>query len=114
MFNSKTKLAKFSKTAKIAIIFSIGTILIALTAWASTSIFNGLPAKVADESTITEGPISKAVITVGPFDLHRHYLSMQGPWVDGFYPAGDLLNSKNIEIPEGLVNFLEKGMVLQA
>lgn len=59
----------------------------------------------------SEGKISKAVITAGPFDLHRRYRSMEGPYISFDFKPGDILQSKEISLPEGLVTFVETGGV---
>ncbi len=54
-----------------------------------------------------EGKVISSVITVGPFDLHRKYRSMEGPYALCRLKVGDIVASKRIEIPEGMVNFVE-------
>jgi hypothetical protein len=56
---------------------------------------------------ITEGKVTPSVITIGPFDLHRKYRSMEGPYSLFGVKPGDLAASKQIEIPEAMVNFVE-------
>jgi cyclophilin family peptidyl-prolyl cis-trans isomerase len=55
-----------------------------------------------------EGPVSIATITVGPFDLHRRYRSMEGPYVQVKTRIEDLVRSKGVVAPEEAVKFLEK------
>ncbi len=57
----------------------------------------------------SEGAVSKAVITAGPFDLHRKYRSMEGPYISYDFKVGDIVESKDISLPEGLVVFVENG-----
>jgi cyclophilin family peptidyl-prolyl cis-trans isomerase len=57
----------------------------------------------------SEGTVSKAVITAGPFDLHRKYRSMEGPYISYDFKVGDIIESKEISLPEGLVVFVENG-----
>jgi len=76
---------------------------------ANLSVPNPFSSEQSDEKTITEGPLSKAVLIAGPFDIHRHYRSMEGPWVTLDFKPGEVLNQGNITCPEGMVNFAEKG-----
>jgi cyclophilin family peptidyl-prolyl cis-trans isomerase len=62
-----------------------------------------------DEKTITEGKLSKIVVTAGPFDIHRRYRSMEGPWVTWEFKPGEAINAGEITCPEGMVNYAEKG-----
>jgi len=54
-----------------------------------------------------EGTVSKAVITAGPFDLHRKYRSMEGPYISFDFKVGDIVASKQTNLPEGMVTFVE-------
>jgi hypothetical protein len=56
-----------------------------------------------------EGRVLSSVITIGPFDLHRRYRSMEGPFSLFSVKPGDLVASRRIEIPESMINFLERG-----
>ncbi len=55
----------------------------------------------------TEGTVNIPLVTVGPFDLHRKYRSMEGPWVAQDFRIGDLAASKQVVIPESAVTFVE-------
>lgn len=57
----------------------------------------------------SEGRLSTAQIVVGPFDIHRKYRSMEGPYVDQTFTIGDLLESKRVALPEPMVRWVEKG-----
>ncbi len=61
----------------------------------------------AKESAQSEGPLSTAEIIVGPFDLHRRYRSMEGPYVVQKFRISDLIKSGHIELPESMVTFVE-------
>jgi cyclophilin family peptidyl-prolyl cis-trans isomerase len=54
-----------------------------------------------------EGKAVAPVITVGPFDLHRRYRSMEGPFADINIRIGDLVAGKQAVIPEGSIKFTE-------
>jgi cyclophilin family peptidyl-prolyl cis-trans isomerase len=54
-----------------------------------------------------EGAVEPVEIVVGPFDLHRKYRSMEGPWVAQKFRIGDLLASKHLVIPESMIKFVE-------
>lgn len=54
-----------------------------------------------------EGKLSKSEILVGPFDLHRKYRSMEGPYVAQSFNIGDLMASGKVTIPESKVVFIE-------
>lgn len=48
-------------------------------------------------------------IEVGPFDIHRHYRSMEGPYVMQKFRIADLMASNKVQIPESMVKFIEGG-----
>src|SRR6516164_1057298 len=97
-------------TAAIVLALLVGlTAMAAVNGWTSFSVTSPFKQAVADETSITEGPMTKVIVTAGPFDLHRHYLSMEGPWVAGHFTPGDMVASKNINLPEGMVSYLENG-----
>lgn len=52
-------------------------------------------------------PIHTAEIVVGPFDLHRRYRSMEGPYAAQQFRIGDLLASKRAILPESTIIFVE-------
>jgi cyclophilin family peptidyl-prolyl cis-trans isomerase len=56
-----------------------------------------------------EGPVLAPTITVGPFDIHRRYRSMEGPFADLEIRMGDLAAAQNAVVPEALVKFIENG-----
>jgi len=56
-----------------------------------------------------EGQVLTPTITVGPFDIHRRYRSMEGPFTDAQIRMGDLAAAKNVIVPEGMVKFTENG-----
>ncbi len=56
-----------------------------------------------------EGPVLAAEILVGPFDLHRRYRSMEGPYVRQKFRLSDLLESHQVALPEAMVTFIEGG-----
>jgi cyclophilin family peptidyl-prolyl cis-trans isomerase len=57
--------------------------------------------------TFTEGTVLSPSITVGAFDIHRRYRSMEGPYADLTVRMGDLAAAKNVNVPEALVKFVE-------
>jgi hypothetical protein len=61
----------------------------------------------AREVKTPEGTVELVKITVGPFDLHRKYRSMEGPWVAQDFRLGDLVASDQITIPESAILFVE-------
>ena len=67
------------------------------------------PAEFAVKDTSGEGKISTVQINVGPFDIHRKYRSMEGPFVDQTFTIADLLESKKITLPEPMVRWVEQG-----
>lgn len=46
-------------------------------------------------------------IAVGPFDLHRKYRSMEGPYVIYKFRIADLIASQKAEIPEDMITYVE-------
>jgi hypothetical protein len=59
------------------------------------------------DSNVLEGRISTVTIEVGPFDLHRKYRSMEGPYVSQSLRVSDLIFSEMIALPESMVVFIE-------
>src|ERR1700689_1207375 len=55
----------------------------------------------------SEGHVSTAVLPALPFDLHRPYRSMEGPYISFNFKPGDVVASKDVNLPEGLVTFVE-------
>ncbi len=77
---------------------------------ASTNANSTKPSKRAVAvASIKEGPALAAQLTVGPFDIHRRYRSMEGPWVDAFVRIGDLIASDNACMSEQSVHYVENG-----
>lgn len=69
---------------------------------------NRSESKVANTlSAITEGAVLKAQIIAGPFDLHRRYRSMEGPFVLELFEIADLIDTKVLVLPETSIQFLE-------
>jgi cyclophilin family peptidyl-prolyl cis-trans isomerase len=56
---------------------------------------------------ISEGPVLAPQIVVGPFDIHRKYRSMEGPWAVGRFKIGDLIASESAFLPKSRVHYLE-------
>ena len=63
---------------------------------------NAPPALTKDPSIVEspEGPVHQVNITVGPFDIHRKYRSMEGPWSVAKFKIGELVASGSGELPE--------------
>lgn len=58
-------------------------------------------------SGIPEGPAYACEITVGPFDIHRKYRSMEGPWAVAKFTVGDLIASGTADLPKEKVHYVE-------
>jgi cyclophilin family peptidyl-prolyl cis-trans isomerase len=56
-----------------------------------------------------EGRVSTVTITVGPYDLHRKYRSMEGPYCVSSLRIGDLLASSAVSLGEDMITFIEDG-----
>jgi hypothetical protein len=57
-----------------------------------------------------EGPIKIGTVTAGPFDLHRRYRSMEGPYASSAYTVEQLLSSPDPYIVgEDKILFVENG-----
>ncbi len=56
-----------------------------------------------------DGPVQEVKITVGPFDIHRKYRSMEGPYISETLRVSDMLASKQISVGESQVKFVEQG-----
>ncbi len=54
-----------------------------------------------------EGPIINAKFEVGPFDLHRRYRSMEGPYLSKNIRISDLVASRKVVAPESMIVFVE-------
>jgi cyclophilin family peptidyl-prolyl cis-trans isomerase len=67
----------------------------------------GSNASQAPQASLKEGPVSQVTITAGPFDIHRKYRSMEGPYTNFSGTIADMVASKNIILPESRVNFVE-------
>ncbi len=55
-----------------------------------------------------EGKITPAILIAGPFDVHRRYRSMEGPYIQGKFKVGDLVASKQAILPENRVSYIER------
>jgi cyclophilin family peptidyl-prolyl cis-trans isomerase len=67
-----------------------------------------VPAKQENKSiTRPEGKLSTAAIVVGPFDLHRKYKSMEGPYVIQRFRVSDLVTSEKVIIPAPMITYVE-------
>ena len=66
------------------------------------------PAPVAG-ALFSEGKVSEVTLTAGPFDLHRKYRSMEGPWIHSEFRVADLLTSHAVTLPESMVAYVEDG-----
>jgi hypothetical protein len=56
---------------------------------------------------IKEGPSYAPELTVGPFDIHRKYRSMEGPWSVAKFKIGDLIASGAASLPESRIRYVE-------
>jgi hypothetical protein len=54
-----------------------------------------------------DGPVLVAQVVAGPFDLHRKYLSMEGPFVNWKCNVASLVASDKILLPPSRVRFTE-------
>src|ERR1017187_5657845 len=57
----------------------------------------------------SEGPCQAVTIEVGPFDIHRRYRSMEGPWAEIKISFAELLAARKTTLGEDRVNFVEGG-----
>lgn len=53
--------------------------------------------------------IHRVSVTVGPFDIHRKYRSMEGPYVTEAVKVSDWLDKKSISVGEDHIQFVENG-----
>ncbi len=72
---------------------------------------NTPPALIKDPTVVDspEGPVHQVNVTVGPFDIHRKYRSMEGPYVSETLKVSDMLATKQISVGEAAVKFVENG-----
>lgn len=56
-----------------------------------------------------EGPVQAVAMEVGPFDLHRRYRSMEGPYARLDLNFGQLLANQKTVVPENEIVFVEGG-----
>ncbi|CAN5373042.1 hypothetical protein BH10CYA1_BH10CYA1_20300 [soil metagenome] len=61
------------------------------------------------EKTKTAGAVQQVKVIVGPFDIHRKYRSMEGPYVTETLRISDLLAQKIVIVGEDKVKFVEDG-----
>ena len=54
-----------------------------------------------------EGSVSQAAVIAGPYDLHRRYRSMEGPYVNYNFKVGDLVAAHETVLPENMITFIE-------
>ncbi len=85
--------------------------LILISATISMSNISAIASSHDDKQSFdfSEGKITTALITAGPFDLHRRYRSMEGPYISYDFKVGDIVASKEIFLPEGMDVFVENG-----
>ncbi|MGH9553061.1 MAG: hypothetical protein ACRD3W_27020, partial [Terriglobales bacterium] len=98
--------------SKVVLIAAAGCLIAAIFGCYKAGAFLNAPFGPMFSETIpkiTEGPVTEAVVTAGPFDIHRKYRSMEGPFVNLDIKIADLLASKTVDCPEGMVNFSEGG-----
>jgi cyclophilin family peptidyl-prolyl cis-trans isomerase len=72
------------------------------------SLFQPKPGPVSEQMAFPEGKVTTSTITVGPFDLHRRYRSMEGPYAIANIRIGDLLAGQQATLPEGTIKFTER------
>jgi cyclophilin family peptidyl-prolyl cis-trans isomerase len=63
----------------------------------------------SDGMETPEGLVNQVKVTAGPFDLHRKYRSMEGPYVNESFRVSDLLATKQVFVKESKVKFVESG-----
>lgn len=98
-------LKKMRPLAAVLPTIASGLLLLAPCPLMLSSLAAGSAAK--SSAAASEGPIKHVDIVVGPFDLHRKYRSMEGPWIAQKIKMGDLAASKHLVIPETMVKFVE-------
>lgn len=55
------------------------------------------------------GAVQQVSVTAGPFDIHRKYRSMEGPYVTETVRISDLLAKRNVAVGEDRIKFVEDG-----
>ncbi len=78
----------------------------------NSSLTLNAPSALTKDPTVVdsaEGSVHQVNITVGPFDIHRKYRSMEGPYVSETFRVSDMLASKQISVGESAVKFVESG-----
>lgn len=58
---------------------------------------------------VKEGPCIAPQLVAGPFDIHRRYRSMEGPYVSAQFRIEDIMQTPVSTLPEERVQFVEKG-----
>lgn len=61
------------------------------------------------ESENVSAAVQQATVVVGPFDIHRKYRSMEGPYATETFRISDLLSKKSVVVGEDKVRFVEDG-----
>jgi cyclophilin family peptidyl-prolyl cis-trans isomerase len=99
----------------------LGSVLFGIVLWAALALMHvkatpslhapaaaGAGSAYQNVDWIKEGPTLAPQLTAGPFDLHRRYRSMEGPYVSAKFRVGDLVASSTADLPEDRVRFVEK------
>lgn len=104
-----------------ALLLTAGVVAFVGMSWPGAAYIKGLvvPAayKLSDARQIAgipEGPAIACEVTVGPFDIHRKYRSMEGPWSVAKFKIGELVASGSGELPESHIHYVEKEQGLEA
>src|ERR1700733_3164595 len=65
------------------------------------------PSKMKSCLKDAEGPVVQGEMVVGPFDIHRKYRSMEGPFCNQDVRVGELLDSHRVSIDQSKVFYSE-------
>ncbi|PWT99374.1 MAG: hypothetical protein C5B53_05435 [Candidatus Melainabacteria bacterium] len=98
------------KKTSILLIVAVCLIVTALASYSNMLAVKTAPVTPKPTNVVgplKEGPASLVTITAGPFDIHRKYRSMEGPYVNFSSTIADMVASKNINLPESQVIFVE-------
>jgi cyclophilin family peptidyl-prolyl cis-trans isomerase len=89
--------------------FALAVILIAGIAAAVLHAGQHPPVRKAETAAVGEGKLSSVQIEVGPFDIHRKYRSMEGPYTSEEVRLADLFAAKKVDVPESKIEYVEGG-----
>ncbi len=103
---------KFNRKTQWALVLVIvAGLVLAFVSWPESSQIRAFlspkPAAPRSNEGINEGPVIACEVTVGTFDIHRKYRSMEGPWAVAKFKIGELIASGTATVPDNHIHYVE-------